>query len=187
MVVFNYWNCPDKWFRSLSVNWNCPDNWFQRLSIDVWCFQLTGIVRTNDLGDCISIGIVLKIIFTGCLLIGIAWTIDVWCNQLIGIVHTNDLADCLIIGIVPKIVFHRLSVIDWICLNKWLRVKHNWFVWDNCWKNCFRRSSINWNYPDNPVLEGSALWKPAATLLYTVEYNYLIWSVHYSTTLSLPL
>ena len=36
----------------------------------------------------------------------------------------------------------------------------NWY----CWDSCFWRPSINWNYPDNQVLE-AILWKPAATTL----------------------
>ena len=64
-------------------------------TIDVWCFQTIEIVQTNDLGDCLwLIGIVLNLVFKGCLLIGIAWTIDIWCFQLIAIVQTNDLGDC---------------------------------------------------------------------------------------------
>ena len=47
--------------------------------IDVWCFQLIEIVETN-LGDCLFIGIALRNVFIGCLLIRIAWTIDFgWC------------------------------------------------------------------------------------------------------------
>ena len=37
---------------------------------------LIGTVQTNDLGDFLLIAIVLKIVFTGCLLIGIALAID---------------------------------------------------------------------------------------------------------------
>ena len=118
------WNCPENYFHRVSINWNCLVKLFRRLSInwnnsdfrdrpltgidwtiDVWCFQLIGTVQTNDLGPRPSIGIVLAIVFTGCLLNGIAWTIDVWCFQLIGIVQTNDLGDCLFIGIVLKMVF----------------------------------------------------------------------------------
>ena len=55
--------------------------------------------------ETVSVGIVMKIVFTGYLLIGIAWTFDVWCVQLIEIVQTNDLGDCLLMGIVLKIVF----------------------------------------------------------------------------------
>ena len=46
-------------------------------TIDVWRFQLIAIVQTNDLGHCLLIGIVR--VFTGCLLIGIAWKIDFGC------------------------------------------------------------------------------------------------------------
>ena len=62
----------------LSINWNCPDKWSRRLPI----------------------GFVLKIVFAGCRLIGIAWTIGVWRFQLTEIVQTNDLGDCPLIGIV---------------------------------------------------------------------------------------
>ena len=93
-----YWDCPDNWFQRLSINWNWQNDWCLVLSISWNC-------PGNDFGNCLSIGIVLKIVFTGCPLIGVAWAIDVWCFQIIGIVQTNDVGDCLLIGIILKIVF----------------------------------------------------------------------------------
>ena len=69
LVLSNNWNCPVKLFWSLPIIWNYPDSWFQRLSINWnflnnWCLvlQLIGIIQANDLGHCLSIGIVLKMV-----------------------------------------------------------------------------------------------------------------------------
>ena len=75
LVLSNNWNCLVKLFRRLSINWNNSDFRDRPLTgidwtIDVWCFQLIGTVQTNDLGPRPSIGIVLAIVFTGCLLNG---------------------------------------------------------------------------------------------------------------------
>ena len=156
----NNWNCQNNWCLVLSNNWNCPDKWSRRLSI----------------------GIVLKIVFTGRLLIGIAWTNDVWCFHLIG-PHkwSRRLAinwNC------PEKCFHRLST-SWNCLNNWFRVMYmNWNCWDTCRDNSFRRPSNNWNYHDNRVLEGSVIRTPAAT---TLKSTINWFGQYYNTTLSMPL
>ena len=53
----------------------------------------------------------MKIVFTGCRLIAIAWTIDVWCFQLVRIVKTNDHRDCLLIGIALTTVLTSFQLI----------------------------------------------------------------------------
>ena len=62
-------------------------------------------MQTNDPGDCLSTRIVVKIVFTGRLLIGIAYKIDVWCFQVVGIVQTKDIGGCLFKRILLKVVF----------------------------------------------------------------------------------
>ena len=144
------WNCLNNWCLVLkrigivwsngfgvSFNWNCPDNWSQRLSINLnwlnnWCLVLSvnWNCPTNNLGHCLSIGIVLKIVLTGCLLIGIAWTIDVWYFQKVGIVWSNGFG----------------VSINWNCPDNWfqrLSINLNWL---NNW--CLVLS-INWNCPTN--------------------------------------
>ena len=123
------WNCLNNWclvlqlfgivqtnFLGDSINWNCPENCFTGClliviawTIDVWCFQLIGPLQTSDVGDCLLIGIVLKIVFTGCLLIGIACTIDFgWCTWIeIGgtTVGTTAFGDRPLIGMIRTIEF----------------------------------------------------------------------------------
>ena len=153
-------------------------------TIDVWCFQLVGIVQTNDLGDRLLIGIVLKIVFTGCPY----WScLNNWCLVLpINWNCPDKWSRRLLIGIVLKFVFTG-CLFRSNCLKNWFRVMYmDWNCWDNCalGHNCFGRPSINWNYPDNRDLEDCCLKTGS---YYSVEYNQLIWSVHYNMTLSLHL
>ena len=74
----------------LSFNWNCPDKWSRRLLI----------------------GIVLKIVLTGCLLIGTARTIDIgWCAwiEIVGAIAFGDRA---IIEIIRTIEFERALLFE---------------------------------------------------------------------------
>ena len=101
-----------------------------------------------------------------------------WCFRLIGLVLTNDIEDSI----------NWYFVLSWKLFSQavyWLdywtfdfTVMHmNWKSWDNCWDNCFRRPSVNWNYLDNRVLEGSVIWKLGATTLWST----INWFGQYTT------
>ena len=114
--------------------------------------------------------------------VGIVWTIDTLCflkivivetndlggGQLIGIVLTNDFTGCLLIGI------------KFISGDTWIGP-----IFRNVRKVGFGSDlQINWNISDSRVLQGSVIWKLAATLLVELQ---LIRSVHYKTTLLIVL
>ena len=137
-------NCPGKWCQRLCSNWLCLDNWHRRLSIN-WICSGKCLRGLSNNWNCLN---------NWCLVL-----------QLIGIIQTNDFGDCLSIGIVLNIVLAKLSI-NWKCASNLFRVMYmNWNCWDNCADNCFRRLSINSNYLDNRVLEGSVISKQAATTL----------------------
>ena len=106
LIPSNNWNCPVKrfwkslYFLELSkqlisdtVHWNWLNNW-------CLCFQLIGIVQTNDPGHYISIGTVLKLVFTGCLLLELP-------EQLIsGDVHELKLLEQLLGQLLSEIVHY---------------------------------------------------------------------------------
>ena len=131
------WNCPGKWCQRLCSSWICLDYWFRRLSVNWicsgiclrglsinwnclnnWCLvlQLNRIIQTNDLGDCLLIGIVLRIVLTSCLLLGIAWTVYfgwfTWIEVVETTVGTTAFGYRLLIGIIRTIEFQRALILQ---------------------------------------------------------------------------
>ena len=151
------------------MNGNCLNNWCLVLPINKLELSREMISGT------VSIGIVVRIVLTGCLPFGLAWKIDAWCLKLIRFIQTNDLGTCLLIGIVLKIVFTGYV---WIGMASTID-----FGW--CTRieidetTAFGDRPKPGLYPNNRILEGSAIWKPADTALGNTIVWFSEYRVHY--------
>ena len=150
-------------------------------TINVWGFQLIEIVQTNYLGDCLMnwncpensfhrLSMKWNCQNNRCLVLLMKWNCpDKWSRRLS--INWN----C------PESCFHRLSI-NWNCLNNWFRV----YVNELKLLGQLLPETVHWLELSGQSSFRGFCYLKTGSYCTTVEYNELIWSVHYNTTLSLP-